>query len=290
MLLERILPLVGRFRDQVVVVTGASSGIGRSTALTFARGGAAVVLVARRAALLEQLASEVRLAGGRALVAPTDMTDRQAVRAMVGRVRRTWRRIDILINNAGILIPGPVADIKSDDLEAMLRVNLFGALFMTQAVLPVMRRQRTGTIINVASLAGRRGVTALGGYCASKFALIGLTEALRTEPEAKNLHIGLVLPGVVNTPMADRARQDTVLPNWPSMLDMPPDWVVAAILLAVRFRLREISVPPGSATMEVIGALAPRMSDALIRWATAAGRLVAGRSSSQKPARGRRKE
>jgi short-subunit dehydrogenase len=194
---------------------------------------------------------------------------------MVARVRRTWGRIDILINNAGTIVPGPVAQLKAKDLEAMVRVNVFGALFMMQAVLPVMRSQRRGTIINIASLAGRRGVTPLGGYCATKFALVGLTEALRTEAEAKGIHIGLVLPGVVDTPMAQRLHHDTRLPDWPAMLDMPPEWVVAAILLAVRFRLREISVPPGAATLEIIGELAPRISDALIRWTTAAGRLIA---------------
>lgn len=274
-MLDRVLPLLGSFHDQVVLVTGASSGIGRETALTFARQGAAVALVARRVAQLEEVARAVKAAGARALVLPTDVTDQRAVRATVARVRRTWDRLDILINNAGTVVPGPVAQLKAKDLEAMVRVNVFGALFMMQAVLPVMRTQRRGTIINIASLAGRRGVTPLGGYCATKFALVGLTEALRTEPEAQGIHIGLVLPGVVDTPMAQRLHQDTRLPGWPSLLDMPPEWVVAAILLAVRFRLREISVPPGAATLELIGELAPGISDALIRWTTAAGRLIA---------------
>ncbi len=284
-MLEGLLPIAPDFRDQIVVVTGATSGIGRDTALAFARRGAAVALVARRVAQLEEVADAVRAAGGRALVTAADVSDQRAVRAAVGRVRRAWQRIDIVINDAGVLIPAPVAHLKADDLEAMLRVNLFGALFMMQAVLPLMRAQGSGTIINVASLAGRRGVELLGGYCASKFALIGLTEALRIEPEAKGVHIGLVLPGVVDTPMAQRAHGDTRLSFWPSTFDMPSEWVVAAILLAVRFRLREISVPPGAATIELIGALAPGITDTLIRWTAAAGRLIAGRSTSTRRVR-----
>ncbi|MFI5365223.1 MAG: SDR family NAD(P)-dependent oxidoreductase [Candidatus Binatia bacterium] len=274
MVLEGMLPFLGSFRDQVVLVTGASSGIGRETAVAFARQGAAVALAARRTAQLKEVAQAVTAAGGRALVVPTDVTDSHAVRATVARVQRAWKRIDILVNNAGILIPGPVAELKADDLQAMLRVNLFGPLFLMQAVLPGMQHHGGGTIINIASLAGRRGVTPLGGYCASKFALMGLTEALRVELDASKIHVGLVLPGVIDTAMAHSLDQDASLPTWPAALNMPPEWVVAAVLLVARFRLREVSVPPGAATMEVLGALVPGMSDALIRWATAAGQAL----------------
>ena len=113
----------------------------------------------------------------------------------------------MLVNNAGILRPAPVAKIRATDLDAMLRVNLYGALFMTQAALPTLLRRPGGSIVNVASLAGRRGVTPLGGYCASKFALVGLTEALRTEVDSDTLHVGLVLPGVVETPMVHAVDQ-----------------------------------------------------------------------------------
>jgi NAD(P)-dependent dehydrogenase (short-subunit alcohol dehydrogenase family) len=284
MVLDRTLPLLGSFRDQVVLVTGASSGIGRETALAFGRQGASVALAARRRAQLEAVAAGVAEAGGRALVVRTDVSDLRAARATVAQVRRKWGRIDILINNAGILLPALVEKITAEDFEAMLRVNVFGALFMMQAVLPVMRKQGTGTIINVASLAGRRGLSPLGGYCATKFALVGLTEALRTEIDASQIHVGLVMPGVVDTPMAQGFNQDGMLPTWPSAFNMPPEWVVAAILLAVRFRLREVSVPPGAATIELLGALAPGISNALIRWTTAAGRLLVGGPAGRKAA------
>jgi short-subunit dehydrogenase len=161
---------------------------------------------------------------------------------------------------------------------------------MTQAVLPAMQRRGRGAIINVASLAGRRGVTPLGGYCASKFALVGLTEALRTEVDAAQIHVGVVLPGVVDTPMVTDIDQAQALPEWPAALNMPPEWVAAAVALAVRFRLHEVSVPPGAAMLEEIAALAPGATDALIGWVQAAGRLLArfGRQDAVSPARSAR--
>ena len=289
MILESILPLVGSYRDQVVIVTGASSGIGRETAVALAGRGASVALLARRREQLEEVAGLVEAAGGRALVVPTDVSKRASVRAAVAKVRKKLGRVDLLVNNAGVLIPSTVADLEAADLEAMLRVNLFGALFMIQEVLPVMIRQGGGSIVNTASLAGRRGVSPLGGYCATKFALVGLTEALRTEPAAESVHIGLVLPGVVDTPMAQGTNGDLVGTLWPAALTMPPEWVVAAILLATRFRLREISVPPGAATLEILAALAPAVSDTLIRWSRAAQSLVFGTTVKEAPARARRK-
>lgn len=279
MVLERVLPWLGSFADRRVLITGASSGIGRETALTFARQGAAVALAARRRSLLDEVADEVGAAGGRALVVPTDVADPAAARQAVDTVRHAWGGVDVLVNSAGILIPAAVEELNAADLEAMLRVNVYGTLFMMQAVLPLMRRQEQGTIINIASLAGRRGVTPLGGYCASKFALVGLTEALRVELGGTNIHVGLVLPGVIDTPMAEGYHQNASLPSWPEGLNMPPQWVVAAVLLATRLRLREIAVPPGAATMELIGALAPGITDTLIRWGTAAAQLMAGRPS-----------
>lgn len=286
MVLEGTLPFVGSFRDQVVLITGASSGIGRETALTFARRGAAVALAARRRTQLEEVAAAITDAGGRALVVPTDVTDLRAARACVAKVRRKWGRLDILVNNAGILLPSPVTELTAADFEAMLRVNVFGALFMMQAVLPEMRERKRGTIINVASLAGRRGITPLGGYCATKFALVALTEALRTEIDTK-IHVGLVMPGVIDTPMAQVFEKEAAFPSWSSALNMPPEWVVAAILLATRFRLHEISVPPGAATMEMIAALAPTLTDTLIRWTQAAGTYLTATAATgaKRPAR-----
>jgi short-subunit dehydrogenase len=142
-----------------------------------------------------------------------------------------------------------------------------------QEAVKVMRRQGRGHIVNVASLAGRRGFSPLGGYSATKFALVGLTEALRTELVGERIHVSLVLPGVVDTPMAAKVHGGSDAADvWPEALIMPPSWVVWSIFLAIRFRLTEIAVPPGSALVEKLAALAPGATDALLRRATDAAR------------------
>jgi NAD(P)-dependent dehydrogenase (short-subunit alcohol dehydrogenase family) len=256
-----------RFDGKTVLVTGASSGIGRETALAFANAGANVVLVARRAAALAKVASAARTAGVEALAVGTDVTDAVAVDSCFRKAVRRFGSIDIVVNNAGILLPARVADLDPADLQRMLDVNLFGALHVMQAAVKQMESQPAGGhIVNVASLAGRRGFSPLGGYCASKFALVGITEALRTELIGTNVGVSLVLPGVIDTPMAAAAAADPTTEGfWPKALNMPASWVVLAVFAAVRLKLAEVAVPPGGALLEKIGALAPGATDRLLR-------------------------
>jgi len=271
------------FRDRTVLVTGASSGIGRETALAFAAAGANLVLVARRAKVLAKVAAEARKLGAATLVATADVTQPEAVTAAFRKAVKRFGTVDIVVNNAGVLIPAKVVDLRTSDLQRMLDVNLIGALHVMQEAVKVMRRQGSGHIVNVASLAGRRGFSPLGGYCATKFALVGLTEALRTELVGERIHVSLVLPGVVDTPMAAVAQADPETADvWPDALTMPPSWVVWSIFLAIRFRLAEIAVPPGSALIEKLAALAPGVTDTLLRRATdAARRLRRQRTAAQ---------
>jgi NAD(P)-dependent dehydrogenase (short-subunit alcohol dehydrogenase family) len=257
-----------RFDGKVALVTGASSGIGRETALGFARAGARVVLVARRKAELDKVAKIARERhGATVLCVATDVTDAASVQACFRRALARFKRIDIVVNNAGVMIPAPVARIDPADLQRMLDVNLFGALHVVQAAVKQMRRQADGGhIVNIASLAGRRGFSPLGGYSATKFALVGLTEALRTELVGEPIGVSLVRPGVIDTPMATAAAADPVTSGfWPKKLTMPPGWVVWAIFAAVRLRLAEVAVPPGGALIEKIAALTPGATDVLVR-------------------------
>jgi NAD(P)-dependent dehydrogenase (short-subunit alcohol dehydrogenase family) len=271
-LLRQIEGLAGKN----ALVTGASSGIGRELALALAQGGARLGLVARRRTLLETVAADIARRGGDAWVLPADVTDPSAVRDAFAEFERRAGSTDIVINNAGIVLPGPVTDMSIDDLDRMLRVNLVGALLVMQEAIRRMRAGGGGSIVNVGSLAGRRGVSPLGGYCATKFGLIGLTEALRMELRSEPIHVSLVLPGFVDTAMVDNLSQDgEILDVWPSWLTMPPSWVVWAVIAALRFRLVEVSVPPGSATLEKIGSLAPGLTDAVLQWTKSAGHWLA---------------
>src|SRR5262245_59361823 len=268
------------FRGKVVLVTGASSGIGRAIALAFAAAGARVALVARRRPVLEEVAELVRAQGSEGVVVPADVTDRAEVQRCFASVRDHFGRVDVVVNNAGVLIPAHVLDLDPTELDAMLRVNLFGALFVMQEAVRQMRAQCGGSIVNVASLAGRRGISPIGGYCATKFALVGLTEALREELHGKPVHVALVEPGVVETPMVENVTQDEeFLDFWPTALNMPPSWVVWAIFAAARFRLTELSVPPGAGTFEKLAALAPGVSDALLHWTKNAAQWLARRQA-----------
>ena len=270
------------FRDRTVLVTGASSGIGRATALAFADAGSNLVLVARRAQVLAKVAAEARKLGAQTLVAATDVTDPEAVAACFRKAVRRFGTVDIVVNNAGVLIPARVVDLRTTDLQRMLDVNLIGALHVMQEAVKVMRRQGRGHVVNVGSLAGRRGFSPLGGYSATKFALVGLTEALRTELVGERINVSLVLPSVIDTPMATRIQKDPASADtWPEALTLPPSWVVWSIFLAIRFRLAEIGVPPGSALLEKLAALAPGTTDTLLRRATdAARRLQQGRHAA----------
>ena len=263
------------FRGRTVLVTGASSGIGRETALAFAAAGANVVLVARRANVLAKVAAEARKLGAATLVAAADVTQPAAVTGCFRKAAKRFGAVDIVVNNAGVMIPAKVVDLRTADLQRMLDVNLIGALHVMQEAVKVMRKQGHGHIVNVGSLAGRRGFSPLGGYCATKFALVGLTEALRTELVGERVGVSLVLPGVIDTPMASAAQHDPeTADTWPEALTMPPSWVVWSIFLAIRFRLAEIAVPPGSALIEKLAALAPGTTDSLLRRATDAARRL----------------
>jgi NAD(P)-dependent dehydrogenase (short-subunit alcohol dehydrogenase family) len=280
----------GSFAGKTVLITGASSGIGREAALRFAAAGANVVLVARRAKALAETAARASRSGVRILIAPADVTTRAAVVACFRKAIAEFGNVDIVINNAGVVIPGRVANLRARDLQAMLDVNLFGALHVMQEAVRRMRAGSGGHIVNVASLAGRRGFSPLGGYSATKFALIGLTEALRTDLVGEPIHVSLILPGVVDTPMASAVQARPGAGElWPRALNLPASWVVKAMFLAIRFRLTEVAVPPGAALLEKLASLAPGVPDALLHWATSSR---AGTTATRKPskaARGRTK-
>lgn len=203
------MPRGSRLNGQVVLITGASSGIGRTTALAMARAGASVELVARRASRLQEVAAEIRAQGGTSDIFPGDVTDPQTLEGAVEQCVRRFGRLDVLVNNAGEGLFATIEQTTPADLERMLAVNLKGTFYGIKAALPVMHRQGSGHIINVASTAGRRGSPYVGAYCASKFAVVGLTESLRTELLGTGVRVSLVLPGATRTDFFDVAQRRT---------------------------------------------------------------------------------
>ena len=228
-------------REKIVIVTGASQGIGVATAREFARAGARVVLAARSQEALERLACE--LGGeGRALAVPTDVTDAASVEAMVQRSLAAFGRVDILVNNAGI---GYLTSLLKADLAQVRRVfevNVFGALTTIQAVAPCMKQQGDGHIINILTCAGRIPIPFQGIYGASKSAFILLNDTFRIELAPSHIAITGIYPGTVNTTFEQNALREgdsySMCP-YESGCGVPPERVAQAIVRAARRRPRD---------------------------------------------------
>ncbi|MFJ6901459.1 SDR family oxidoreductase [Streptomyces hokutonensis] len=186
---------------KVVLVTGASSGIGEATARLLAAAGHRVVLGARRADRLAAVAEKIRADGGTAGHHELDVTDLESVRAFVGAARESYGRVDVLVNNAGVMPVALLEALKVDEWNRMIDVNIRGVLHGIAAVLPVMREQGAGHIVNVASVAGHRVDPTAAVYCATKFAVRAISEGLRQE--SRDLRVTVVSPGLTSSELTD---------------------------------------------------------------------------------------
>jgi uncharacterized protein len=211
--------------DKNVAITGASSGIGRAVALEMARRGANVVLGARRADRLETVAAECRALGVTATAVACDVTSQEDCRRLIAAVPR----VDVLVNNAGFAIFDSIADAKPEELRLMMETNYFGAVNCTQAVLPQMLARGGGTIVNVASITGIMGFARMGGYGATKFAMIGMTEALRDEVLGRGVRVALVCPGTTDTEFFVKAERGKMPGASRLMLAVKPERVARAV-------------------------------------------------------------
>ena len=190
-------------QGKACVITGATSGIGEATALRLARAGAAVAVAGRRADRLDALVRRIDGDGGRAVGIPTDVTKEDESRALIERTASELGRVDVLINNAGVMLPGPVDGADTDEWRRMVNVNVLGLLYCTHAVLPQMRDQGGGHIVNISSVAGRVARAGTAVYNATKWAVGAFSEALRQEVLHSNIRVTIIEPGMVETELAD---------------------------------------------------------------------------------------
>jgi NADP-dependent 3-hydroxy acid dehydrogenase YdfG len=186
-------------KDKIVVVTGASSGLGEATGRLLSAQGATVVLGARRADRLQALAKDIEARGGKALALETDVTRREQVKALVDSAVQTYGWIDVMINNAGLMPQAPLEQLKVDEWDRMIDVNLKGVTYGIAAALPHMQRQKSGHFVNVSSVAGHRVGPGFAVYAATKFAVRALSEGLRQEVKPYNIRTTVISPGAVAT-------------------------------------------------------------------------------------------
>lgn len=188
-----------KLEDKVAIVTGGGRGIGKAIALTFAREGANIVVISRTKSELEAVADQAREMGRTALAIPTDVTVKDQVQAMAAQTLKKFGRIDILVNNAGTAIHNPVIDIREEDWDLTMAVNLKGVFLCSQAVIGTMMEQKSGYIINISSMAGKHGSKGYATYSTSKFGLMGFTECLAAEGRDYNVKVTAICPGPVDT-------------------------------------------------------------------------------------------
>jgi len=264
----RLRPTKLRLRpihEQVVVVLGASSGIGRAAALRFAQCGAAVVVSARSSAGLESLVAEIRSSGGRGEAVVCDVADVEQVQAVADAALLTYGRIDTWVNCAGVALFAPFEHTTAEEFKRVVEVNLLGQVHGAMAALPHLRRDG-GSLICVSSMGAKRGIPLQTAYCASKHGIDGFVESLRAELRHDRSPVSLtnIMPATINTPLFDNARTKLgVKPTAPPPV-YQPNLVVDAILHAAEHPVRDLIVGGAARAVILTESLAPRLLDAVL--------------------------
>jgi NADP-dependent 3-hydroxy acid dehydrogenase YdfG len=242
---------VADLSGRVVAVTGASSGIGEATALACAGAGAAVSLAARRTERIEALAKRIEEEGGRALATTADVGEEEEARAFVERTVAELGRIDVLVNNAGVMLLGPIAGAPTEEWRRMVHVNVFGVLYCTHAALPAMKEQGSGHIVTVSSVAGRFARPGSGVYNLTKFGVGAFCEALRQEVALEGIRVTLIEPGFVatelqghNRPEIQEAIRNIVSDQDPLRAEDIADGILYAIASPPNVAVNEVLIRP----------------------------------------------
>ncbi len=236
--------------EQVVLITGASSGIGRAVAIELAKRGVSLGLLARRADMLDELASEVEKAGGRATVLAADVTDAAAVQFASNRLREQYGRIDIMLANAGIAQSTDVKDLRADEVASLININVLGAVNAVTAVLPQMIERKSGHLAVISSLAGYRGLPKSAAYCASKAAVSAFFESLRIDLKDAGVAVTIIHPGFIKTELT--AGRQAKMPYLMEVED-----AAVKIVEAVEARKKSVAFPWQLASLVRAGMVFP---------------------------------
>lgn len=250
-------------REQVVVITGAASGIGRETALLLAEQGAAVVLAARNEAALHEVAHEVERLGGRPQIVPTDVAEWGQVARLADEAVANFGRIDTWVNNAAVSEYAPFTEMTIEEIERIVQVILMGQLYGAKAALPHLTRAGQGTIVNVASVLAVRSVPLQSAYCAAKHGIKGFTEALRLELAHAHpgVHVTLIMPASINTPLFAHARSKLGAFPRPIPPVYAPRPVAEAILFVAEHPRRDVVVGGAGKLLTLLERLSPSLLD-----------------------------
>jgi NAD(P)-dependent dehydrogenase (short-subunit alcohol dehydrogenase family) len=247
-------------QNLVGIVTGASSGIGRATALRLAGRGVRVVLASRNGDALRELAEDIAHAGGRAHVVVTDVTDPAQVWRLAESVRAEFGKIDLVVCSAGAYVRGAIRDLTPAALAKSMAVNFYGAVHMIHAVLPDMLKHGRGWIVAITSVDGKKGLPLDAPYVAAKFALTGYMDVLRQELEGSGVTVTTVLPGRVDTPMIEHLEVPIVSAK------ISADRVARAVVRAIEQGRRELIIPfSGPKFLVLANAFSPWLGDRLVR-------------------------
>lgn len=258
--------MIRQIQGTTVVITGATSGIGRATALEFADAGAKVVVAGRREERLKELVAEVENKGHEALAVKTDVADQMQVEGLIAKAIERFGKIDTLVNNAGVGIAASFAEQSLEEFKQVMNVNFWGAVYACKAVVPHMRENKNGLIVNISSIFGKRGMPYETAYSASKFALAGFSEALRAELMTENIDVSTIYPGAVQTEIFEAANNQTGLDLGASLPKFPAKEMARVIVQNARFPQAEVVIAGDAIALNFFNKLAPGLVDLALGW------------------------
>jgi NAD(P)-dependent dehydrogenase (short-subunit alcohol dehydrogenase family) len=266
--------------EQVVVITGASSGIGRETAIQFGQQGASVVLAARNETALREVEKEVERLGGQPQVVVTDVAEWEQVKRLAREAIERFGRIDTWVNNAAASEYATIEEMTVEEIERQIQVILMSQIYGMKAALPHLKRQGQGTIINNASGLAKRSVPLQGAYCAAKHGIKGFTDTLRMEleHERSGVNVTLLMPSSINTPLFDHARSKLGVEPMPIPPVYEPRVVAEAILFAAEHPRRDIVVGGAGKMLDVMERISPSLVD---RFMLARGQMFEKQKTDQ---------